>query len=110
MNNNDFRVLVDNQFKEVVDKFKKKNQAYGDNHQSDVFNNFRSTASRIMPDRYEAQPEAAMFQVAETLVDKHNVALAKGIGVPDAKERLLDRIVYSLMEIALIEEQERKYE
>ena len=45
-----------------------------------------------------------MMLVAETLVDKHNVALAKGIAVSECDERLMDRIVYSLLQLKMVYE------
>ena len=49
-----------------------------------------------------------MFLVAETLVDKHNVALAKGIEVSECDERLMDRIVYSLLQLKMVYENSEK--
>ena len=86
-------------FDGIIDLYKGKQQAYGAS--DDLFFNFRQTAARIYP---ELPMEAGMFKVAETLVDKHNVALAKGIDVSECSERLKDRIVYSLLQMAMVEE------
>jgi len=51
-----------------------------------------------------------MFLVAETLVDKHNVALAKGIAVSECDERLLNRIVYSLLQLKMVYDRSERQE
>lgn len=82
----------------VIELFGRKSGAYGSS--DDVFHNFRQTAKRI----YGKDTFDNMFLVAETYKDKHNVALAKGIAVPEVDERLRDNIVYSLLQLAMIAE------
>ena len=96
----DFVLFIQDKFEEIRKLFARKNKGYGTN--DDLFWNFRQTAERLYPSVYEQNPYAAMFLVAETLVDKHNVALAKGIAVSECEERLLDRIVYSLLQLKMV--------
>lgn len=99
MQQQDFLKLADETAEKVKALFTRKNTAYGAD--ADLFFNFRNTAARIFPD---LPVHDAMFRTAETYVDKHNVALAKGINVSEAEERLLDRIVYSLLQLAMVRE------
>ena len=96
----DFVLFIQDKFEEIRKLFARKNEGYGTN--DDLFWNFRQTAERLYPSIYAQDPYAAMFLVAETLVDKHNVALAKGIAVSECEERLLDRIVYSLLQLKMV--------
>ena len=96
----DFVLFIRDKFEEIEKLFARKNAGYGATN--DLFWNFRHTAERIYPDLYSKDPYAAMFLVAETLVDKHNVALAKGIAVNECDERLMDRIVYSLLQLKMV--------
>ena len=96
---NDFVLFIRDKFEEIEKLFVRKNAGYGAT--DDLFWNFRQTAERIHPALYSHDPYAAMFLVAETLVDKHNVALAKGIAVSECDERLMDRIVYSLLQLKM---------
>ena len=98
----DFILFIRDKFEEIEKLFARKNAGYGATN--DLFWNFRQTAERIHPDLYSKDPYAAMFLVAETLVDKHNVALAKGIAVNECDERLMDRIVYSLLQLKMVYE------
>ncbi|WP_276789917.1 hypothetical protein [Veillonella magna] len=92
--------VADEEFKNIIALFKRKSQSYGSD--ADVFFNFRMTALRLFGnDSYDS-----MFKVAEVYKDKHNVALSKGIHVPEVAERLRDNIVYSLIQLAMIEESE----
>ena len=105
MNNDELLKIMDNEFEDIKALFAKKNESYGANQ--DTFYNFRQTATRMYPatnNELTTTIYDKMFAVAETLVDKHNVALAKGIHVNECRERLRDRIVYSLIEIAMIDE------
>ncbi len=96
----DFALFIQDKFEEIQKLFARKNEGYGTN--DDLFWNFRQTAERLYPTMYEQDPFAAMFLVAETLVDKHNVALAKGIAVSECEERLLDRVVYSMLQLKMV--------
>ena len=98
----DFVLFIRDKFEEIEKLFVRKSAGYGAQH--DIFWNFRQTAERLYPDQYGKAPLAAMFLVAETLVDKHNVALAKGIEVSECEERLIDRIVYSLLQLKMVYE------
>ena len=98
----DFVLFIRDKFEEIEKLFVRKNAGYG--AQQDLFWNFRQTAERLYPDMYAREPFAAMFLVAETLVDKHNVALAKGLAVSECDERLMDRIVYSLLQLKMVYE------
>lgn len=102
MKRQEFNSVLNVEQEKIKALFSEKNQAYGAG--DDVFYNFRQTAQRELPELYKENPHAAMFKVAEILVDKHNVALAKGIDVHEARSRLQDRVVYSLLQIAMIEE------
>lgn len=96
----DFILFLRDKFEEIEKLFVRKNQGYGT--QIDLFHNFRQSAERLHPALYAKDPYAAMFLVAETLVDKHNGALSKGITVSECDERLLDRIVYSLLQLKMV--------
>ena len=98
----DFVLFIRDKFGEIEKLFVRKNAGYG--AQQDLFWNFRQTAERLYPAMYAEEPFAAMFLVAETLVDKHNVALAKGLAVNECDERLMDRIVYSLLQLKMVYE------
>ena len=98
----DFVLFIRDKFEEIEKLFVRKNAGYG--AQQDLFWNFRQTAKRLYPEMYAKEPFTAMFLVAETLVDKHNVALAKGIEVSECDERLIDRIVYSLLQLKMVYE------
>ena len=98
----DFVLFIRDKFEEIEKLFVRKNAGYG--AQQDLFWNFRQTAERLYPEMYAKEPYAAMFLVAETLVDKHNVALAKGLAVSECDERLMDRIVYSLLQLKMVYE------
>ena len=98
----DFVLFIRDKFEEIERLFDRKNKGYGAT--DDLFWNFRQTAERLYPEMYAKEPFAAMFLVAETLVDKHNVALAKGLAVSECEERLLDRIVYSLLQLKMVYE------
>ena len=98
----DFILFIRDKFEEIEKLFDRKNKGYGAT--DDLFWNFRQTAERLYPEMYAQEPFAAMFLVAETLVDKHNVALAKGLEVSECEERLLDRIVYSLLQLKMVYE------
>ncbi|MHC1762480.1 MAG: hypothetical protein AB9917_23760 [Negativicutes bacterium] len=98
----DFVLFVRDKFEEIEKLFVRKNMGYGAT--DDLFWNFRQTAERLYPAIYSQDPYAAMFLVAETLVDKHNVAIAKGIEVSECEQRLLDRIVYSLLQMKMVYE------
>lgn len=96
----DFVLFIQDKSEEIQKLFAKKNEGYGANE--DILWNFRQTAQRLYPVMYAQDQYAAMFLVAETLVDKHNVALAKGITVSECDERLMDRIVYSLLQLKMV--------
>ena len=98
----DFILFLRDKLEEIEKLFVRKNEGYG--AKNDLFWNFRQTAERLYPSLSEKDPYAAMFLVAETLVDKHNVALAKGIAVSECEQRLLDRIVYSLLQLKMVYE------
>jgi len=98
----DFTSFISDKFAEIEKLFARKNEGYGTSN--DLFHNFRQTAERLYPELYLQDSYAAMFLVAETLVDKHNVALAKGITVSDCGDRLLDRILYSLLQLKILYE------
>ncbi|MDU4960024.1 MAG: hypothetical protein E6X17_05100 [Sporomusaceae bacterium] len=68
----DFVLFIQDKFEEIQNLFARKNEGYGAS--DDLFWNFRQTAERLYPSIYAQDPCAAMFLVAETLVDKHNVA------------------------------------
>ena len=98
----DFNLFIRDKFEEIEKLFVRKNEGYG--AKNDLFWNFRQTAERLFPSLAEKDLYAAMFLVAETLVDKHNVALAKGLAISECEQRLLDRIVYSLLQLKMVYE------
>ena len=104
----DFVLFIRDKFEEIEKLFARKNEGYGAS--GDLFWNFRQTAERLYPAMAQQDPFAAMFLVAETLVDKHNVALAKGIDVSECDERLMDRIVYSLLQLKMVYERSESQE
>lgn len=94
----DFVKFLKDEMNRIIELFRRKNKAYGE--EGDVFHNFRQSARRI----YNDESVNSMFMIAETLKDKHNVALAKGADVPECAERLRDNIVYSLIQLAMLKE------
>lgn len=92
-------IFIENCEKElnrILELFKTKNKSYG--HSEDMFYNFRQTVIRL----FGSDSADNMFMVAEVLKDKHNVALGKGINVPECSERLRDNIVYSLIQLEML--------
>lgn len=101
---NKMSFLIDREFDAIFELFNRKSGSYGANN--DIFHNFRMTAIRLFgQDTWDA-----MFKVIEVYKDKHNVALAKGIDVPEVRERLRDNILYSLLQLAMLEEYEKETE
>lgn len=101
---NKMSFLIDREFDAIFELFNCKSGSYGANN--DIFHNFRMTAIRLFgQDTWDA-----MFKVIEVYKDKHNVALAKGIDVPEVRERLRDNILYSLLQLAMLEEYEKETE
>ena len=98
----DFVLFIRDKFEEIEKLFDRKNKGYGAT--DDLLWNFRQTAERLYPEMYAKEPFQAMFLVAETLVEKHNVELAKGLAVSECDERLMDRIVYSLLQLKMVYE------
>lgn len=97
MTNQEFLTLMDQEFEAIKKLFDKKGKGYGG--RNDVLFNFKTTAERIFGDAsYEN-----MFKVAEIYKDKHNVSLAKGIHTTEVRERLLDNIIYSFFQLAMIQ-------
>lgn len=93
----EFLERLDKEFQRIREIFTERNKSYGKDE--DLFHNFRQSAIRHFGD----DSSENMFKVAEILVDKHNVALAnKGANDPVCDERLSDRIVYSLIEKAML--------
>jgi hypothetical protein len=98
----EFLERLDKEFQRIREIFTERNKSYGKDE--DLFHNFRQSAIRHFGD----DSSENMFKVAEILVDKHNVALAnKGANDPVCDERPSDRIVYSLIEKAMLLEKER---
>lgn len=102
MTRSEFLANLDAEFQRIRDLFAERNKSYGSDN--DLLHNFRQSAIRFFGND---NPEN-MFKVAEILVDKHNIALAKnGASDPACDERLSDRIVYSLIEKAILREMDR---
>jgi hypothetical protein len=98
----EFLERLDKEFQRIREIFTERNKSYGKDE--DLFHNFRQSAIR----HFGNDSTESMFKVAEILVDKHNVALAnKGANDPVCDERLSDRIVYSLIEKAMLLEKEK---
>lgn len=98
----EFLESLEDEFQQIKDLFTERNKSYGAD--GDLFYNFRQSAVR----HFGNDSTESMFKVAEILVDKHNVALAnKGANDPVCDERLSDRIVYSLIEKAMLLEKEK---
>lgn len=97
----EFIQILDRELERVKELFKTKNKSYGSN--DEVFHNFKETARRVYGDMFHE----AMWTVILTYMDKHMVALAKGIQEEEFVERLRDIIVYSLLAIGLREEWEQ---
>ncbi len=84
-------------------KFAAKNLSYG--QADDVLHNFRETARRVFG-RADAE---SMFRVWLVLIDKHMVALAnKGVADHEARDRLGDLRIYSLLGEAILCEREHE--
>jgi len=95
----EFLERLDKEFQRIREIFTERNKSYGAD--GDLFYNFRQSAVR----HFGNDSTESMFKVAEILVDKHNVALAnKGANDPACEERLNDRIVYSLLQKAMLNE------
>lgn len=95
--------------KDILSKFKEKNQSYGSEKNSNAFYNFEQTGNRLA-----ANPKIDLNELDKKLLplfaymDKHNVALMQGLsGTPEFKERLIDNIVYGLIALAMCEEQKK---
>lgn len=96
----DFDKFIKVEIENIVALFKRKSKAYGT--VNDVFYNFRNTAKRMHGD----DTFDNMFLIAETYKDKHNVVLSKGITAPEAKERLRNIILYSILQLAMIKKKD----
>jgi len=96
----------------VKNMFVNKNQDYGKD--GEAFANFRKTAERILIPFVErcggkCDIYDAMFTVAQVYIDKHAVALSHtGVSGKEAKDRLIDIAVYSMICKAMIEEGEER--
>lgn len=94
-----FQNVLEEEFKQIQELFERKNRLYGCREKGDVLYNFRETAQRVFG---EDSPEA-MFKTLLVLADKHWVALTKnGLRDPEVVERLRDMIVYCLLAIGII--------
>ena len=81
----------------VLPKFGEKNKSYANG--VDEFHNIRQMAARNFPEEFHNDPWAAMARVCGVVKDKHEVALARTVHVPEGEERLLDCIVYDLFRL-----------
>lgn len=101
MKRDEFIPIRDREIEKVLNLYSSRNQSYG--AEGEVFHNFKETARRVHNDT----SHEAMWKVILTYMDKHMVALAKGIQEEEFVERLRDIIVYSLLAIGLREEWEQ---
>lgn len=90
--------------KECVDKlilpqFANKNKSYANG--VDEWHNIRQMAARNFPAQYATDPWAAMARICTIVKDKHEVALARSINVPEAEDRLRDCLVYDFFRLRL---------
>ena len=100
MKRDEFMQILDREQKEVKELFGYKNKGYG--AENEAFHNFKETARRV----HNSTSHEAMWRVMLTYMDKHMVALAKGIDEGEFVERCRDIIVYSLLAIGLRQEWE----
>lgn len=86
----------------VAELFERKNQSYGSDN--DAFYNFVETARRI----FGIADLRLAFRILLVYIDKHMIALSnRGLGDPEAAERLRDIVVYALIGLAMVRELER---
>lgn len=83
----------------VLPQFVGKNKSYANN--TDEWHNIRQMAARNFPAQYATDPWAAMARVCTIVKDKHDVALARSINVPEAQDRLRDCIIYDFFRLRL---------
>lgn len=83
----------------VMKTFDVKGPAYATS--DDGMANFRETAKRMLPEMYKEDEWSAMYRVLLVLIDKHYLALSKGMDVFEFAERLDDIIIYSLIAKAM---------
>lgn len=100
MKRDEFMPIMEKQIEIVQRLFNQKNKGYG--AEDEVFHNFKETARRV----HNSTSHEDMWKVILTYMDKHMVALAKGIDEYEFVNRLRDIIVYSLLAIGLHEEWE----
>lgn len=107
MKRENFLELLDQEYNQIRDLFTIRNKSYGAD--DDLFYNFRETAERMLPELYRSNPYEAMYKVLMILLDKHMVALTKGLTVNEFQDRSRDVIVYTLiakcMEADMLSEQ-----
>lgn len=100
MKRDEFMTIVDRELDEIKKLYATKNTSYGSN--DEAFHNFKETARRV----YSDTCHEAMWSVMLTYIDKHMIALTKGITEREFTERCRDIIVYSLLAIGLRQEWE----
>ncbi len=100
MKRNEFIAILDREQEIIKALFTRKSGSYG--AEDEVFYNFKETARRV----FGSTKHEDMWKTIHVYMDKHMVALTKGIGEPEFCERLRDIIVYSLLGIGLWEEYE----
>lgn len=98
MKYDDFLKILDREQEEVKNLFSFKNKGYG--AEDEVFYNFKETARRV----FGSTSYEDMWKVILVYMDKHMIALTKGLGEREFKERLRDIIVYSYLAIGVWEE------
>lgn len=92
-----FESMACRELEKVLDLFIVKNEQYGSSE--DVLSAFKESAYR----QYGEITKKGTFKSCMQLKDKHDLALLRyGTLLPDAKERLKDIIVYSLLGLAIL--------
>ena len=81
----------------VLPKFGEKNKSYANG--LDELHNIRQMAARNFPEEFINDKWAAMARVSGVVKDKHEVALARTVHVPEGEERLLDCLVYDFFRL-----------
>lgn len=83
----------------VLPQFLEKNKSYANG--VDEWHNIRQMAARNFPEEYAETPWLAMARVCSIVKDKHEVALARSLTVPECEDRLKDCLVYDLFRLRL---------
>lgn len=96
-----FSEIANNHLVSIDQLFLLKNKQYG--KQSDVLSAFKESSQR----QFGEVSKKGAFKACMQFKDKHDLALLQhGTFLPDAKERLYDVIVYCLLGLAILSDED----